>query len=691
MAFVNIVCINQGDYQGRGVQYVNTLHDMVTRNLPTTVEGRFHVFTDALATGYHPDIQQHVLPRDLKGWWCKLLMFKPDLFPADERMVYFDLDVCITGALDPLIAYDGEFATLTDFYTPAVYNTSVMAWRSGFGKHIWEGWNMAGRPLVAGGDQIAIWHQHRGAERLQELFPRAFVSFKQSAQLAIPDGAKVVCFHGAPKPAEVTTGWVPRVWCLGGISVFDYTLHGNIEASAVLKNIRHALTLKAPFIGRPVTAHKREAIVIGGGPSLNKPYIIEEIRSRWQAGAAVIALNNSWRWLNEHKIFPDYHVMLDARPENIAYVPSDTATVQRLYSAQVDTAVQDATPARKTTYWLPFYPGLPEHLGIEAAFIGGGSTVGLQSLSLLHHLGFRVFHLYGYDSSYEQDDHHAYAQTGNDGQAKITVEFEGIKYVSSPWMVAQANEFRDLAANLVNAGGAEVHVHGNGLLQSIAAHMAAYVDPEGITKINGVWWPSADNQASNIILQELLDLPQILKHVPVSNGVCVQAGGNVGLWPRELAKHFARVWSFEPDPVNFKCMNKNLENVLNVHMHQAALGDNHRQAGLVRDVENCGAYYIDENPANASFTVTTIDSLKLDRCELILLDIEGYELLALHGAQKTINEFHPVIVCEEKGLGSRFGIADDAISCLLSCHGYILAASIGRDALYLWRPKGLTP
>ena len=53
----------------------------------------------------------------------------------------------------------------------------------------------------------------------------------------------------------------------------------------------------------------------------------------------------------------------------------------------------------------------------------------------------------------------------------------------------------------------------------------------------------------------------------------------------------------------------------------------------------------------ASVRCVRIDSLKLDRCDLLKLDIEGMEIDALKGALKTIEEFSPVVVAEHINTG----------------------------------------
>ena len=43
---LHIVCVQSGNYQERGAEYVNILHDSVRRNLARDTEGKFVCFTD---------------------------------------------------------------------------------------------------------------------------------------------------------------------------------------------------------------------------------------------------------------------------------------------------------------------------------------------------------------------------------------------------------------------------------------------------------------------------------------------------------------------------------------------------------------------------------------------------------------------------------------------------------------------
>ena len=59
--------------------------------------------------------------------------------------------------------------------------------------------------------------------------------------------------------------------------------------------------------------------------------------------------------------------------------------------------------------------------------------------------------------------------------------------------------------------------------------------------------------------------------------------------------------------------------------------------------KNYGACYLQ---AGESIPVRPLDFLKLDRCDLIKLDLEGHELFALKGAIQTIQQFKPTLVLE---------------------------------------------
>jgi len=457
---LNIVCVNAGNYLGRGADYVNILADMVARNISDKTAYKFICFTDTpQAIDIEVDIRP--LPVDgLTGWWNKLSLFKDGLFPEGDRILYLDLDTVITSGLDEIIKYDGEFAILRDFLRQEGCQSSVMIWKAGNNIEIWEQWVAAGKPQTEYGDQIWI-EKIVHPDYLQDLYPDYFVSYKLSAIKEPPKNSKMVIFHGQPRPDEIIDGWVPKVWKIGGGTVLELHHECNTKQAELAKNIKNALTLPFPWL-QPTEAHDGHAVIVGGGPSLKRG--IDEIRERQKHGQVIFSTNNTYKYLRKNGIIADCHVMLDAREENKEFVCDGPICY---YASQCHPSVLEK--AKNVTLWHSLSDGILEVIGDNTGdpLVGGGVTVGMKTIALCHILGYRAFHLYGFDSSYEDGENHAYRQPLNDGERTVEVEMNGKKYKAAAWMCSQVENFKETAKAVVESGGI-ITVHGSGLLPDIA-------------------------------------------------------------------------------------------------------------------------------------------------------------------------------------------------------------------------------
>jgi len=469
---LNVVTVQAGNYLGRGADYVNILYDSVRRNLPVGYPGRFVCFTDD-PTGLADGIETRPLPDPhLKGWWNKLSLFRPGLFDDGDRVLFFDLDTLITGRLDELVECASEFAILSDFMRPNGLQSSVMSWRAGGqATKIWGAYEEQGFPEIDGGDQAFIEHTAWSYEILQRLYPSLFVSYKVSGG-KIPSKASVVVFHGKPRPHEVTTGWVPEVWKIGGITRADLDTICNTTADEILANVRANIKRSVLAWYDTAPTHNGQVAIVGGGPSVKSK--LDEIIWRKSLGQQIWALNGAGHWLMQNGVEPDAIVVLDARQENIGFVkPSYGA--EYLVASQVHPKLLDALYGRRVTLWHANVAGVQELVedvkNRPVHLIGGGSTVGLNAMVLAFARGFRAIHLYGFDSSISEEGAHAYAQPLNDGDLIVDAIAGDRKFRAAPWMVQQAEEFVPLALSLTD-DGAIITVAGDGLLPHIAQNLS---------------------------------------------------------------------------------------------------------------------------------------------------------------------------------------------------------------------------
>lgn len=450
---VNIVCVNTGNYLGRGEEYVRILFDSVERNLPGG-KYRFTCITDKPIEGIECKLT------DVPGWWAKLYMFKKGLFPDGERCIFFDLDTLIVGGLDRLLTYEGDFATLQDFLYPHRLGPAVISWKAGT-QRFWEFWENAGRPEHQMGDLWWINNTALKTDILQDLFPGMFCSFKADCNPLPPKGTKVVCFHGLPRPHEVEVEWVKQAWKVGGSQIADFDVIHN-TLSGVLKNkIRTNLKRGLPTL-KIQEAHNGHAAIVAGGPSLRES--LRELRQRALDDCLIVAVNGSAHYLHSQGIRVNWHIIMDARADNVRFVQPPVASHHWLAS-QCDPSLFEIP---NVTMFHMANKEAMEVVG-EGDFLSTGSTVALAAMGLVYTQGYRKIHCYGFDSSYTEN-HHAYSQPMNDKDPVIEARVGDRVFKCAPWMVQQANEFQVLAGQLAQAG-VVVTVSGDGLLPHIAHQM----------------------------------------------------------------------------------------------------------------------------------------------------------------------------------------------------------------------------
>ena len=138
---------------------------------------------------------------------------------------------------------------------------------------------------------------------------------------------------------------------------------------------------------------------------------------------------------------------------------------------------------------------------------------------------------------------------------------------------------------------------------------------------------------------------QLLKRTLCDGAVVVDAGANIGIYSQFLARCVGPtgvVHSFEPSPENFKRLQSATRKLANVRLSQAAVGECSGTSKLyVSDNLNVDhRTYPTEGESRRSVPVDIValdDYFKPgERVDLIKMDIQGYELHALSGANRVL-------------------------------------------------------
>jgi FkbM family methyltransferase len=173
-----------------------------------------------------------------------------------------------------------------------------------------------------------------------------------------------------------------------------------------------------------------------------------------------------------------------------------------------------------------------------------------------------------------------------------------------------------------------------------------------------------------------------LEHVKAWN-VALDVGAHVGFWTRDMAERFKKVYAFEASPDTFACLVKNTDDLPDVQTFNAAVGNAKGFCKIGHDPRreragNTGSRFVMPTP-KGSVPMIPIDSLKLDACDFIKIDVEGFEFHVLNGAVKTIKKHRPTIIMECREFAGRYGLRRHSAELFLSTLGYKEVAALGHD------------
>jgi hypothetical protein len=153
------------------------------------------------------------------GWWAKLLLFR---YGVTGENLYFDLDSVIVGNIDDLVTTGLAMPKNWGQSGFGGCQSSAMAW-GGYYNYLPDGFDLKrlqppergncggyllddGRELWGDQEYITEYYGNPGDGIVEEM--AGVYSYKYHCQGGPPPDARVISFHGDPKPGAVSDSWV---------------------------------------------------------------------------------------------------------------------------------------------------------------------------------------------------------------------------------------------------------------------------------------------------------------------------------------------------------------------------------------------------------------------------------------------------------------------------------------------------
>ena len=181
-------------------------------------------------------------------------------------------------------------------------------------------------------------------------------------------------------------------------------------------------------------------------------------------------------------------------------------------------------------------------------------------------------------------------------------------------------------------------------------------------KVNELWWsPEPAHGFFSQRLEPKIDVWYqqryrywIYNNIP-RRRTMIDVGANIGIFARPSCEVFEQVICFEPVAKNFAALILNMADCANAILHPVGLSDALRRVKFELQTDKCGcSRQVSEwgdDPAfeNYECDLVPLDAYGYDAVDWIKVDVEGFEMDVLRGAQDTIKKNRPWLLLERNG------------------------------------------
>ncbi len=321
----------------------------------------------------------------------------------------------------------------------------------------------------------------------------------------------------------------------------------NVTAEHICGNIRQNAGRDLPLL------QFKRICICASGASLKDH--LDDIRARWDAGFDIAAMNGSHNFLIENGIIPDFMFMIDSREgKNLPFLRLANDHTTYIIASQCHSEIFDALKGRKILLWqVHNYEGadiaIKEAMGErQAPIFTGAYNVGQSCLGPVFAMGYRVWHLFGYDASAPGGQKHSFAQPQNaDDELHEMVwpldqdrkPIPGVTkhYLVSGTMAHHAQTFVD-RYNIFRDAGIEIEIIGDGLLPD----MVRFLGRKG--KLMHGPKEAIERELAPPPVPAPLPRKRIVERLPIVSfkwrGHIPYFAEDVNIWARMVDRHLAR-------------------------------------------------------------------------------------------------------------------------------------------------------
>ena len=213
---LTVACCLWGDWPepGWGGEYVSRLRNAVARNL--SQPHSFVCLADDVTKVPSGIGACELRPTFSAGCLPKLQIYAQNW---TAPVLLFDLDNVITGPLDEMANYAGDFcvrARLPEWTRgERVPDGDMIMFRPPAAQRLWAAAMRDPEAVrqTGGRERFFIADAYPEADLWQSIVPGQVVSYKHHCRAGLPEDAKVVSFHGRPRPHEcLGIPWVAEHW-----------------------------------------------------------------------------------------------------------------------------------------------------------------------------------------------------------------------------------------------------------------------------------------------------------------------------------------------------------------------------------------------------------------------------------------------------------------------------------------------